>query len=249
MTEVTPVKILLIRRDNIGDLVCTTPLFRALRERFPGAHLAAYVNCYNLPVLEGNPDLSAVYAYTKAKHRPPGSSALPLYWQRVRQLFALRRERFDDVIVAEPAYAPRLVRLARWLAPQRIIGFARDDGYARGLDVAIARHSARELHETEDVFRLLQPYGIGGVPPALHVVASPSVANRNSATSQGPIIGLHISARKPSQRWPAENFIQLASHLCREADVSIQLFWSPGDAANDRSPHASPTRSRFTTSP
>ena len=232
MAEVTPVKILLIRRDNIGDLVCTTPLFRALRERFPGAHIAAYVNSYNLPVLEGNRDLSAVYAYTKAKHRPPGSSALKVYWQRVRQLFALRRERFDDVIIAEPAYAPRLVRLARWLAPQRIIGFARDDGYARGLDMAIARHSARELHETEDVFRLLQPYGIGGIPPALHVVAHASVANHNTPTSQGPIIGLHISARKPSQRWPAGNFIELASHLCREPGVSIKLFWSPGGAAN-----------------
>ncbi len=225
-------KILLMRRDNIGDLVCTTPLLRALRARFPGARIAAYVNSYNLPVLQGNPDVSAVYAYTKAKHRPSGSSALPLYWRRVRQLFALRGERFDDVIIAEPGYAARLVCLARWLAPQRIIGFARDDGYARGLDVALPRHSERALHESEDVFRLLQPYGIVGIPPALRVVARPSGAKHNTPAPQGTIIGLHISARKLSQRWPAENFIKLASHLCRDAGVSIKLFWSPGGAAN-----------------
>ena len=33
-------KILVIRRDNIGDLVCTTPLISALRRRFPEAEAA-----------------------------------------------------------------------------------------------------------------------------------------------------------------------------------------------------------------
>jgi heptosyltransferase-3 len=36
-------KILIIRRDNIGDLVCTTPLIAALRQRFPAAWLGALV--------------------------------------------------------------------------------------------------------------------------------------------------------------------------------------------------------------
>ena len=66
-------KILVIRRDNIGDLVCTTPLISALRLRYPRAHIAALVNTYNRQVLEGHPDLDAVYAYAKAKHRLPGA--------------------------------------------------------------------------------------------------------------------------------------------------------------------------------
>ena len=36
--------ILIIRRDNIGDLVCTTPLIGALRQSYPRAHIAALVN-------------------------------------------------------------------------------------------------------------------------------------------------------------------------------------------------------------
>ena len=35
---------LVIRRDNIGDLVCTTPLFEALRLRFPSARIDALTN-------------------------------------------------------------------------------------------------------------------------------------------------------------------------------------------------------------
>src|SRR5262249_46468920 len=48
-------RILVVRRDNIGDLVCATPLLAALRRQFPGAHIAALVNSYNAAVLAGNP--------------------------------------------------------------------------------------------------------------------------------------------------------------------------------------------------
>lgn len=53
-------RILVIRRDNIGDLVCTIPMISALRQRFPEAYPAALVNSYNAPVLANNPELNAV---------------------------------------------------------------------------------------------------------------------------------------------------------------------------------------------
>ena len=60
-------KILVIRHDNIGDLIVTTPLFRALRERFPDARIDALVNSYNRPVLDHNPDLSQIHVYTQLR--------------------------------------------------------------------------------------------------------------------------------------------------------------------------------------
>ena len=46
---------LIIRRDNIGDLVLTTPMFEALRRRYPNAYIAVLVNSYNAPAIAGNP--------------------------------------------------------------------------------------------------------------------------------------------------------------------------------------------------
>jgi hypothetical protein len=71
-TRMNPEKILVIRRDNIGDLVCTTPLIHALRTRFPKARLDLLVNSYNAPLLVGHPDVDHLYVYTKAKHRENG---------------------------------------------------------------------------------------------------------------------------------------------------------------------------------
>jgi ADP-heptose:LPS heptosyltransferase len=63
-------RILVIRRDNIGGLVCRTPLFAALRARYSQAHIAALVNSYNAAVLDGNPHVDAA---TLSQHRQQSS--------------------------------------------------------------------------------------------------------------------------------------------------------------------------------
>ena len=61
-------KILIIRRDNIGDLACTTPAIAVLRQHFPEAEIGALVNSYNAEVLRGNPNVDHVFVYQKLKH-------------------------------------------------------------------------------------------------------------------------------------------------------------------------------------
>ena len=46
-------KILLVRLRLIGDVVFTTPLIRALRRRFPDAHLTYLVEPAAAPVVPG----------------------------------------------------------------------------------------------------------------------------------------------------------------------------------------------------
>lgn len=47
----TPPSILVIRRDNIGDLVCTTPFVGCAEAAFSGSRIAVVVNSYNAQVL------------------------------------------------------------------------------------------------------------------------------------------------------------------------------------------------------
>ncbi len=63
-------KILFIRRDNIGDLVCTTPAIHAFRKVFPELKIGILVNTYNADVVKNNPDIDEIYVYEKAKHVP-----------------------------------------------------------------------------------------------------------------------------------------------------------------------------------
>jgi heptosyltransferase-3 len=235
-------KILVIRRDNIGDLVCTTPLFTALRARFPAARICALVNSYNVEVLSGNPDVDTVYAYTKAKHRPAGKSVLRVYLDRIKLFVVLRRERFDYAIIAGTPFLPRTLGLARMIRPRHIIGFTETGKRgAQHIDMGIPHALPTPLHETEDIFRLLAPLGISGTPPGLRVVADAAESatarqalDRLSAASL--TIGIHISARKVSQRWPSAAFVQLIHALHTRHGARFMLFWSPGAEDNPLHP-------------
>jgi heptosyltransferase III len=228
--------ILIIRRDNIGDLVCTTPLIGALRRRYPQAHIAALVNTYNRPVLEGHPDLDAVYAYAKAKHRLPGQSRLAVYWDKFVLMRKLRARRFDYALLAAPDPGASALRLARWIAPAHVAGYAERTG---AVDLALPPGAVKAVHEVEQVFRLAALFGIEGEPGKLSIAVDPAARGRASAGlgERAPgrkLIALHISARKPSQRWPVERYAQLMHALGTEAD--FLLLWSPGAADHPQHP-------------
>ena len=228
--------ILIIRRDNIGDLVCTTPLIGALRQSYPRAHIAALVNTYNRQVLVGHPDLDAVYAYAKAKHRLPGQSRASVYWDKLMLMLKLRRQRFDYVLLASPHPGASALRLARWIAPAHIAGYAEPTGL---VDLALPHDAAGAMHEVEDVFRLAQLFGIEGAPGKLSMAVDAAARARASTVigARGPqrkLIAVHISARKASQRWPAERYAELMQALVGEAD--FLLLWSPGIADHTRHP-------------
>lgn len=236
---------LVIRRDNIGDLVCTTPMFQALREKYPHARICALVNSYNVAVVRGNPYLDEIFVYTKAKHRHKGQSFLGVYWDRLRMLYRLRRERYDYAITAGARFMPRPLRLARSVRPRHIIGFI--ESGRRGIqhvDIGIPYALPRPLHEVEDVFRLLEPLGIGGTPPpmlirpdAVEVAAARSRVNERSAGRAGPLIGVHLSTRKATNRWPVANFIELIHRLhAAYPEARFLLLWAPGDSSNPKHP-------------
>lgn len=231
-------KILIIRRDNIGDLICTTPLFAAIRRQHPTAYIAALVNSYNAPAIDGNPHLDAIFAYTKGKHAA-GESVFQAYLRRAKLLWRLRRMKFDYVLLASSGFAGRSLKLARLLNPAHIIGFVSGQATSSRIDLPLPQGEGSQLHETEDMFRLLGPLGIFGEIPGLTVVADAALAARmrqqlpaKVVQGEGPLVALHISARKEKQRWPVEHFAELAHRLHAQYAARFLVFWSPGDENN-----------------
>lgn len=233
-------RILVIRRDNIGDLVCTTPLIFALRERFPLARIVALVNTYNKPVLAGNPAIDAVYAYEKGKHRSEKRSIVSVYADRLKLVLDLRREKFDYAILATPGFEPRSLRLARMIGARHVLGYT-EVGKAGRIDIALAYDRAAGRHQVEDAFGLLRPLGVVGPPPPVRVFPDPERRLELARAlvglqGEGPVVGVHISARRSRQQWPEERFAALIRAIGTRHRVRFLLLWSPGEADNPKHP-------------
>jgi ADP-heptose:LPS heptosyltransferase len=95
--------------------------------------------------------------------------------------------------------------------------------------------------EAELVFRFAPLLGLNSAtPPPPRVVPAEDAVRRVRAALEpsagGPLLGIHISARKPSQRWPVERFAQLMRALHGLYGARFLLFWAPGAATDAKHP-------------
>ncbi|MFC1672421.1 glycosyltransferase family 9 protein, partial [Planctomycetota bacterium] len=56
-------RILVVRLDRLGDLVLSTPLFRAIKEGFPSATLSLLINSYTKDLVINNPWVDEILSY------------------------------------------------------------------------------------------------------------------------------------------------------------------------------------------
>lgn len=231
--------ILVVRRDNIGDLVCTTPLIAGLRANWPRARIEALVNSYNAPVLAGNPALDAVNVYTKFKHRAPDMPLRTALATRLRLMAGLRRKRFDVAILARSGFDRHGLNFVRWLGIPRVVGFAPADKAApAALTYPLPAPDNNALHEVEAVAVLGQAVGVAAATGPLQVFPDRAKAAAfRERFGSGCVIAVHVSAREKSRRLAEERWIEAIRGIAQHRpDAAFALFWAPGAEDNPRHP-------------
>ena len=120
-------KILLVRNDNIGDLICTTPAIEALRKAHPNAQIDIVVNSLNACVVRGNSFLNKIYIYTKPKHVKGAAAKVRAFWGKCKILLQIRREKYVAMVFFLSDYTPRAEIFARPPAANTTIGAAKQN--------------------------------------------------------------------------------------------------------------------------
>ncbi|WP_340609380.1 glycosyltransferase family 9 protein [Xenorhabdus bharatensis] len=110
-------KILIIRIDFLGDMICTTPLIHTIKKTFPNVEIHVLANKYNAPVLDRNPDISFVhtYVYSKNRERNVHSGILSSLISRIALIFRLRRMHFDIGIIPNGGLNKNSIQFIRQL--------------------------------------------------------------------------------------------------------------------------------------
>ena len=90
ITNFEPKKILVLQQRQIGDVIVTTPVFSALRKKFPDAHISLFTENKCVPLLENDPYIDSFEILEKGT----GSS----FWQQWRLYYKIRQEKYDVVV-------------------------------------------------------------------------------------------------------------------------------------------------------
>jgi lipopolysaccharide heptosyltransferase II len=224
-------KILLVRLRLIGDVAFTTPLLRALRRRFPQAHLAYVVEPAAEPVVSGNVHLNEVIVAPRQR----GTARL------VDDLRLARRLRAAHYDVAVDLHGgPRGAWLA-WAsgAPMRV-GYSIRGRSWMYTHVVPRAAGLTARHSVLNQWDLLEPLGVGGAEAARDPVEMPEDPGararverrlRASGVDARPLVVIHVSAGNPFRRWPADSFVALTYELAlRDPHRRIVLTSGPSEA-------------------
>ena len=203
----------------LGDVVLTTPLLTAIRQRLRPRRLVVVVRPEARALVEGHPDVDAVLVDDKY-----GADRGMLGGLRVAA--RLRRERFDLAIVPHRSFRTAWVVAAAGV-PRRI-GFATSRG-AMFFHERVQRDPAR--HDVERNLALMEPIGGFDGTPALHVPVEPAAAERARGlvpAGDGPLVVMAPGSVWPTKRWAAEGFATLAGALV-SAGARVLLVGGPDD--------------------
>ena len=128
-------KILLVRTDNIGDLVVTLPMIELIKQDNPGHEVWFMVQDYASAVMDAAPGVDGWLSWTRLSKLPPKEAAQEI-----------KAQKFDMAIVVHPnRHASRLLWRAR--VPKRLGTYRRLYHLLHcNVWVNLARHGS-QMHE------------------------------------------------------------------------------------------------------
>ena len=225
-------KILVIKRDKLGDLLLATPMLAHLKDCLPESEIHLLANDYNAWVVEGNTDIDRLWVSRRVRHA--GRISIVAAVQHLLQDVALRRARFDWVIVANGEDSPRAT--ARGLAARgaRCIAYCNDASrYPRLSDPLEVR---RDMHEADRMIAMLAPLGIP--PPAIprmptyRLPASAADFAREWLAGCGlqanGYVVLGLGARRPKKQPSTAQILRWCAHFKESLGLDTVFMWTPG---------------------
>jgi predicted lipopolysaccharide heptosyltransferase III len=221
-------KILVIKLAGIGDLILASPALRALRKRFPKAHIALLTISRAKELAEGSPYIDELFCLN------PASKNLR---EIVRLIRSLRRKRFDMAINLYNLFtlrgALKMVLLIYSIGARYRVGRNTDNrGFFYTIKVPDERFSDR--HEVEYNLDVVQALGADIKDKGLEISISDKdrefvqeFLKQNGIGENDLVVGINPGAFRPSHRWSQESFARIADRLTKKYEAKILITGGP----------------------
>lgn len=222
-------KILVVKLRQLGDVLLTGAVFNALRARFPGARIDAYVYTESFPMLEGHPGVDGLVGYDRGWKKLGLLGRLGKEWQLWKKI---RGEGYDLVInLTEGDRGALAARAAR----ARIrVGFEPKGRWQKGIYTHVVKHCPGLRHTVERNLDALRRIGIfpGVEERELFLGVSEEARRKVRGWVEGPFVVIHPTSRWRFKCWPVDKMRKLTEELIRRGK---RVVFTSGPDENERS--------------
>lgn len=227
-------KILIVKRDKVGDLLLATPMLQVLRAALPAARIDVLASDYNAWVVADCPGLDRVWTYRRARVGrrlfPAAAIGQLALWARLRAM------RYDVAIAANGEASPRATRRALLAGAKRTVAYS--DRPMRGLSDPLP--APVEGHERERLLRLLAPLGIEMPRDSPQPVFKPAAGAsgealrwlREQGLAPGGYVVLGLGARRARKQPVAQQVLRWSRALHERHGLATVFMWTPGASDN-----------------
>lgn len=224
-----PLSILVIRLDEIGDMVMMSPFLRELRRNYPSAYITLVVNPIVYNMVELCPYVDNVLCFSRGEGRL-------FFYLNLWRIFLFshryfRNENYDLAFVprfdADYPYgagilafcsrAKKRIGYSESVLSHKRVSDRRYDGFYTN---SLSPKAAVVFHEVERNLDILRYMGADVIDDTLEMWFNDNDQARAQARlpslEDGDVrIALSISAGSPKREWPVENFIELIKLIAR----------------------------------
>ena len=220
-------RILIVRTDRLGDVLLSTPVIKALRQKFPQGYICMLVSPYTKDVLDGNPALDETITFDKDAKNSQG-------WLATLKLAkALRKKKFDLTIVLHPTTRMHLITFLAGI-PKRL-GYDRKFGFLLTDRIKHAKQHGQK-HESEYALDLIRYLGIEPQDKSLFMPIKQEsekwveiLFRQVGIMDSDKLLVIHPAASCPSRIWPGERYAQVADKLVQQYGFKVIIVSGPKD--------------------
>lgn len=217
-----PKRILLIRLEHVGDVVLTTPAFRALRKRYPKARIDVLCRDFTAPLLEKNKNVSTVINWNAPWLSNIGKKESLFSVRKV--INKLRKNKYDLAIDFHGDV--RNILLATAVARYRI-GFC-----CRGFGFLLNKRVPYETsHAIDRALALAQAAGaaVGSRETELAVSAADQKFAQKLLGHDTRWVCIAPGSGRIEKNWLNERWAEVADELIEKKNMFIVFTGSPGE--------------------
>src|SRR3989344_999116 len=223
-----PKNILIIQTAKMGDMVCTTPMFRAVKNKFPNSVLTVVGDNLNKEILLGNPDVDNYVIWNK---KDP-----------ISLIEEIKKYHFDFACITAPNFEGLALLL---LSDIKLVVCPKIENGKSPYETrpyriirrfAVTKPHSMGTYAPREYLRLLEPIGIFSEDTKKTLYYSDNAKKRveeffakNNVEERDFLVGVSPSAGNKIKRWPEEHFAGVADYLKEKYKAKILIFGGSKD--------------------